>query len=123
LTEQAGFAPEDLVFDPNILAIATGIAEHSEYGAHFIQSIQLIPDLDINMLDHLKKKKEKMMFLYRNRSFFYPEFYPGGYEYTPFVMTTEELATIYHFPGDVSRTPTLSRITAKRAEPPANLPI
>jgi len=71
----------------------------------------------------LMKKKEKMMFLYRNRSFFYPEFYPGGYEYTPFVMTTEELATIYHFPGDVSRTPTLSRITAKRAEPPANLPI
>jgi hypothetical protein len=38
-------------------------------------------------------------------------------------MTTEELATIYHFPGDVSKTPTLSRITAKKAEPPANLPI
>lgn len=69
------------------------------------------------------KKKEKMMFLYRNRSFFYPEFFPEGYEFEPFVMTTEELATIYHFPGDVSQTPTLTRITAKRAEPPSNLPI
>ncbi len=69
------------------------------------------------------KKKEKMMFLYRNRSFFYPEFFPDGYEYEAFVMTTEELATIYHFPGDVSRTPNLSRISAKRAEAPSNLPI
>lgn len=71
----------------------------------------------------LKKKKEMMMYLYRNRSFFYPEFFPDKYEYQHFVMTTEELATIYHFPGDVSRTPNLGRISAKRAEPPANLPI
>lgn len=69
------------------------------------------------------KKKEKMMFLYRNRSFFYPEFFPDGYSHTNFILTTEELATIYHFPGDVSRTPNLSRIAAKRLEPPANLPI
>lgn len=69
------------------------------------------------------KKKEIMMFLYRNRSFFYPEFFPDTYKYEPFVMTTEELATVYHFPGDVSRTPNLSRITAKKMEPPANLPI
>jgi hypothetical protein len=69
------------------------------------------------------KKKEMMMFLYRNRSFFYSEFFPEGYKYSPFVMTTEELATIYHFPGDVSRTPNLSRSLAKRQEPPANLPI
>ena len=30
LTEQAGFAPEDIVFDPNVLAVATGIEEHNE---------------------------------------------------------------------------------------------
>ena len=39
------------------------------------------------------------------------------------VMTTEELATIFHIPGKVAATPTLARIPSKRAEPPANLPI
>ena len=42
---------------------------------------------------------------------------------TPKVMTTEELATIFHLPGKVANTPTLARIPSKRAEPPANLPI
>jgi hypothetical protein len=39
------------------------------------------------------------------------------------VMTTEELATIFHIPGKVATTPSLSRIPSKRAEPPANLPV
>jgi len=42
LTEQAGFPPEDIVFDPNILAIATGIEEHSEYGKNFIEATRII---------------------------------------------------------------------------------
>jgi len=42
---------------------------------------------------------------------------------TPKVMTTEELATVFHLPGKVAVTPSLSRIPSKRAEPPANLPI
>ncbi len=42
---------------------------------------------------------------------------------TPKVMTTEELATVFHLPGKVANTPTLARIPSKRAEPPANLPI
>ncbi len=32
LTEKAGFAPEDIIFDPNIFAVATGIEEHADYG-------------------------------------------------------------------------------------------
>lgn len=39
------------------------------------------------------------------------------------VMTTEELATIFHLPGKVVATPSLARIPSKRSEPPANLPI
>ena len=31
LVEQVGFPPEDIIFDPNILAIATGIEEHNDY--------------------------------------------------------------------------------------------
>ncbi len=39
------------------------------------------------------------------------------------VMTTEELATIFHLPGKVATTPSLGRIPSKRSEPPANLPV
>lgn len=39
------------------------------------------------------------------------------------VMTTEELATIFHLPGKVVATPSLARIPSKRSEPPANLPV
>ncbi len=41
----------------------------------------------------------------------------------PKVMTTEELATVFHLPGKVVTTPSLGRIPSKRSEPPANLPI
>lgn len=41
----------------------------------------------------------------------------------PKVMTTEELATIFHFPGKVATTPTLGRIPSKRSEAPSNLPV
>lgn len=42
---------------------------------------------------------------------------------TPKVMTSEELATIFHLPGRVALTPSLARIPSKRAEAPPNLPI
>ena len=38
LTEKAGFAPEDIIFDPNIFAVATGIEEHNNYGVDFINA-------------------------------------------------------------------------------------
>jgi 5-methyltetrahydrofolate--homocysteine methyltransferase len=44
LTRDAGFAPEDIIFDPNILAIATGIEEHSAYAKAFIQATTLIKE-------------------------------------------------------------------------------
>ncbi len=42
LTEQVGFAPEDIVFDPNIFAIATGIEEHNNYAVDFIEATRWI---------------------------------------------------------------------------------
>jgi 5-methyltetrahydrofolate--homocysteine methyltransferase len=42
LVNQAGFEPGDIIFDPNILAIATGMEEHSGYGKAFIEAIPLI---------------------------------------------------------------------------------
>src|SRR5215218_1719458 len=44
LTEKAGFEPEDIVFDPNVLAVATGIEEHDEYAKAFIASLPLIKE-------------------------------------------------------------------------------
>ncbi len=38
LTEQVGFPPEDIIFDPNVFAVATGIEEHDNYGVDFIQA-------------------------------------------------------------------------------------
>ena len=38
LTEKAGFDPLDIIFDPNILAIATGLEEHNEYAINFIEA-------------------------------------------------------------------------------------
>jgi 5-methyltetrahydrofolate--homocysteine methyltransferase len=44
LTEQAGFPPEDIIFDPNIFAVATGIEEHNGYGLDFIEATRLIKE-------------------------------------------------------------------------------
>jgi 5-methyltetrahydrofolate--homocysteine methyltransferase len=42
LTDRAGFAPEDIIFDPCILAIATGIEEHDEYAKAFIEATRIL---------------------------------------------------------------------------------
>ena len=36
LTEEVGFPPEDIIFDPNILTVATGMEEHNNYAVDFI---------------------------------------------------------------------------------------
>jgi hypothetical protein len=62
--------------------------------------------------------KQEMFDAYIRRSYFYEP-----YKNTPFVLNSEELATIFHFPGAVSETPQLKRIESTKAEPPTNLPI
>ena len=42
LVEEVGFPPEDIIFDPNIFAVATGIEEHAGYGVAFIEATQII---------------------------------------------------------------------------------
>ena len=42
LTEQVGYDPQDIIFDPNIFAIATGIEEHNNYGVDFIEATRII---------------------------------------------------------------------------------
>ena len=42
LTEKAGFPPEDIIFDPNVLSIATGMPEHDSYALDFIRAVEWI---------------------------------------------------------------------------------
>jgi 5-methyltetrahydrofolate--homocysteine methyltransferase len=44
LTEKVGFPPEDIIFDPNIFAVATGIEEHNNYGRAFIDATRRIKE-------------------------------------------------------------------------------
>ncbi len=45
LTEQVGFDPQDIIFDPNIFAVATGLEEHNNYGVDFIEATREIKQL------------------------------------------------------------------------------
>ena len=78
--------------------------------------------------------KKRMLDWYRLRIFYnvpvqynlnYPalikNFFPSGKPQI-FVVSSEELATLFHFPGMVSETPTFKRIESRIAKPPSNLP-
>ncbi len=45
LTEEVGFPPQDIIFDPNILTIATGIEEHNKYAVYFIEATRRIKQM------------------------------------------------------------------------------
>lgn len=78
----------------------------------------------------------RMLEEYRERSFFHPPLrhsikfpwpispfiFPNFFHHYTFVLNTEELATIFHFPGQILKVPTLERIESKEASPPTNLP-
>jgi 5-methyltetrahydrofolate--homocysteine methyltransferase len=44
LTKEVGFPPEDLIFDPNVLAVATGMEEHDQYAKEFIEALPRIKE-------------------------------------------------------------------------------
>ena len=79
------------------------------------------------------KQKDEMLADYKARGFFY-----GGFDFTDiktyfthpneavgkqFILSAEELATLYHLPGRVAETPSFERIESKKGEAPINLPI
>ncbi|MEK7227723.1 MAG: hypothetical protein AAB641_02435 [Patescibacteria group bacterium] len=70
------------------------------------------------------RKRERLRTLidaYKRRAFFGPKHYHLFGE--PYILTVEEVATLFHLPGSVATTPTLTRAPSKKAEAPANLPI
>jgi len=66
------------------------------------------------------RERRRILFnAYKRRSYFYS----APRKCKPLVLNSEELATIYHFPGQVVETPTFGRIESRKGEAPINLPI
>ena len=82
--------------------------------------------LDYPWQDFRGRKKlrweRQLLEAYKRRSFFNPPF--KNFYGKPFILTTEEIATIFHFPSEmVASTPSLARVPSKKSEAPSNLPI
>ncbi len=63
LVEKVGFAPEDIIFDPNIFAVATGIEEHNNYGVDFLEATKRIKD--VMPLTHISGGVSNLSFSFR----------------------------------------------------------
>ncbi len=62
--------------------------------------------------------RKKMFFWYKHRAYFYVP-----YDQKEVCMTTEELASMWHFPNSEVKTPALQRVPSRRSSAPSNLPI
>ncbi len=124
-------------FDANRIPGITGVLR--QYGANDFNSFK--PDgttsFDFPWQDltgnKIVKLKKGLLDAYKARAYFYGAFdlikpekyftYPEKSGKPAFVLSTEELATMFHLPGRVAETPSFTRIEATKAEPPANLPV
>ncbi len=84
----------------------------------------------------ITRLSNRMLHEYREREFFHPPMrhkirfpwpispfiFPNFMHHHTIVMNIEELATLWHFPGQILKVPTLERIESKEASPPTNLP-
>jgi len=127
------FANKD-VFSPANSAGLMGVMR--QYNTLHLNSLDLkVPFVKRAWMDKSGKKinqdKKSIFEQYKYRSFFYlgcaPEdginiWLSNGYVTgKPFILNTEELATMFHFPGDTASTSNVSRVEAKKVEAPSNL--
>jgi len=102
------------------------ISLFKQYSSNYLNGFKIgqYTDFDYPWQDYKRFRRNnlerKFLDALKRRSFFQPPY--KFYRAKPIILMTEEIATIYHFPGSVARTPTLSRIPSKRVEAPANLP-
>jgi hypothetical protein len=81
-----------------------------------------VSDFEYPWQDFMRMRRnvleQEMLSAFKKRGFFH-----SPHTRERFVLNTEEIATLYHFPGNVAQTPTFDRISSKKAEAPFNLPI
>ncbi|MBU6370470.1 MAG: hypothetical protein KGH93_02260 [Patescibacteria group bacterium] len=114
------------------------IGSMRQYGSNYLNGFKPGFTTDVSdtrkdmarIFPFVKKENEKRIFNFKKNIFHaykLRSFFEWPYKYwksKPFIMTTEELATIFHFPSNVvSQTPTLKRVGSKKSEAPANLPV
>ncbi len=124
-------------FDPNRIAGLTGMTRQftaNDYNGFKPSNTTAFdfPWQDITGSKIIKKKSE-LLKAFKSRGYFY-----GGFEFNklgkyfshpnesggkPYILSTEEIATVFHLPGKVVETPSFTRIESKKGEPPANLPV
>ncbi|HMO78611.1 MAG TPA: hypothetical protein PJ997_00265 [Candidatus Paceibacterota bacterium] len=119
------YVAEKDVFDPvNIAGLAGGFKQYSSSELNgFKPGIKTGFDYwwEDPTGNKLKAIKQEIFEAYRERGYFFRPFF--GRKRKHFILNSEELATIYHFPGSVSHTPSLQRVHSKKSEAPADLPI
>lgn len=112
-------------FDP--ISITGLIGSFRQYSSQNLNELKLglFTDFDHPWQDFMRKlrtkREEDLLEAYKLRSFF--QLPHKHIMAKPMIMTTEELATIFHLPGRVVGTPTLTKIPSKKSEAPSNLPI
>lgn len=111
-------------FDPTLIAGLTSVVR--QFNSPSLNGFGVVPD-SVSSLDYPWEdyggsesflRRKTILDAYKKRGYFYPPF-----RKKPFVLTTEELATIYHFPGRVLETPTVARSDSQKAAAPSNLPV
>lgn len=109
----------------NPLAIPAMMGIFKQYASPALNSFRPNKKVTTSVDYFLKKTleaklKSRIYNAYRLRSFFHP---PYAKKSKPIVLSSSELATIYHFPGEVVGAPAFGRIEAKKGAPPTNLPM
>lgn len=108
----------------NSLAIPAIMGVFKQYASPALNSFRPNKKVTTSVDYFFKKTLETKLKLriynaYRLRSFFHPPYNTNK----PIVLSSSELATIYHFPGQVAGAPGFARIEAKKGAPPTNLPM
>jgi hypothetical protein len=106
----------------NIPGLIGSFKQFNAKGRNGFKPTRGMTQFDFPWKDYKDKRKnrvrEQLFDAYRRRSYFYPP-----YTRPSFVLSAEELATMFHFPGEVSKTPTFKRIESKKSQPPSDLPV
>lgn len=119
------FAPKDLYNPANIGGVIGGITHFNSHLNGF-RPTRGSEERYGNVFLAWKKRSEKtrnserqeMLDAYKKRAYFYKP-----HKRPHFILNSEELATLYHFPGSVSTTPTLTRVDSRKGEAPSNIPV
>ncbi len=97
-----------------------GLGWYTDYRDWTKDLMKVVPFLERILRYRRPIYERQMLDAYKRRSIFQIPY--KNYRARPFILTTEELATIFHFPGQAAATPTVERIVSKKGEPPPNLP-